>query len=433
MGAKVRDLNRLKSLANAAKAKETSGSDPYWQGYYSHTRHPMLLTTKQWLKKNRYIILHVNPKEMSWSLPRRESVSKTAAGAIRNTWRNRFRGTYYDEGSLSVTFQTGNLLPGAGIPEELFGFRDTFTQQYSVANRYAPTDRDSRVSFSREVNQRRGENADAVAEIMRNPPVPAGLQNFYDFLEMVDQPMLSSSAGGENRHIILYRSRVFPMLRLSGYFTGDPITFSESAEGNANKLEWQATFQIYRSSPPWWQADSLRAAYVDAIRTYGGMSEIYPAGFNPAEFQDWLKTRQTGDLSDPNIPYQKVSSKSAKKPGLVDKKGKPVNPGTSTSASPQTGVKAGQKQQAPEETTKDRVDGLKDFLIGVKGKNTTQNFFQTAKGQKLAKMLDNLPNFFEKDKPATEAEVKKLVNTWLKSNLTKEEQAQWSGLLDVTK
>jgi len=316
-------------------------------------------------------------------------------------------------------------MPGAGIPEELFGFRDTVQQQYSVASRFAPDDQSSRIQFTRELNQRRGMNADAVAAIMRNPPILMGLRNFYDFLEMVDQPMLSNVTGGENRHIILYRSRAFPMLRLSGYFTGDAITFSESAEGNANKLEWQATFQIYQSSPPWWQSDSLKAMYVDAIRTYGGLSEVYPPGFDAQEFQDWWKENKGEDLSDKNLPYKSVTTKKGKKPGLVDKKGKA-----------KTGKKAGEPKEPPKLITQKRVLDAKKLLNTYKdegpnvqpGTSAGKSFLQTEYGQELLVAIAGKFDY-ESKTPATKAEIEDFMANWIRENTPPDVQRNYGTLL----
>jgi hypothetical protein len=199
---------------------------------------PVILTTTAWYAQDKYIALWINPLSSSWSLPRRETSTKTAAGVVRNAWRNRYRNTYYDEFTVAFTFQTGNVMPSAGVPDRVL------------------------------------DNPMGRSSTAQEPAVPPGLIDFYRFLEMVDQPMLIGRS--ENRHHIYYRSRVFPSMHLEGYFVGEtPVTFSENAEGNANMLQWSATFQVYSSNPPINNSQQLINGWIAAAKREM-MSEIFP-------------------------------------------------------------------------------------------------------------------------------------------------------------
>jgi len=190
-----------------------------------HLRSPMILSTSYWLNQGKYIALHVNPLNTQWSLPRRETITKTAAGTVRNTWRNRYRNTYYDEFEVSFTFQSGSLLPSARVPS--YVYRDP-----ALISRY-----------------------------LTNPSPPKGLEDFYRFLSMIDQPLLMGQA--ENRHIIMYRSRLFPTLRMTGYWLGTtPVSFTDDGT-SGNKATWTATFQCYRTYPSlWsWRGEKLSSAW----------------------------------------------------------------------------------------------------------------------------------------------------------------------------
>lgn len=197
----------------------------------SHFRSSWIVSTTKWLRHGRFIALYVNPSETSWSLPRRETMVKTKAGLVRNVWRNRFRRSYYDEFTINITFQSGNIIPG---------------QPYGPFE-----DKDSRLAV---------------------PSVPSGLSNFYQFMEMLDQEALIGTE--ENRHIIYYRSRVFPQMYMEGYFSPEPMSFTDSAM-NGNTVQWTHTFNVYRTSPRINSAEDMSRVYWSWVREHGA-NEVVP-------------------------------------------------------------------------------------------------------------------------------------------------------------
>ncbi len=203
----------------------------------THSRSAWILSTRSWLTKGRYITLFANPSDVQWSMPKRGTVVKTAAGAVRNTWRNRWRNTYFDEMMLNITFQSGNIMPSAGL-----------------------VDVDTR-------------NDTEVAALASNPQVPPGLLNYYWFMHMVDQPKLLGT--WENRHIIVMHSRVFPALRLEGFFTEEPISLSDSAS-NGNQVTWTASFQVYRTYPKISSATMMSRVYSEFVRDLA-LNEAIPS------------------------------------------------------------------------------------------------------------------------------------------------------------
>jgi hypothetical protein len=230
------------AASSTSSTTDFPSPDPYKIGHklerpLGHVRLPVILTTTAWAAQDKFLALWINPLSAAWSLPRRETSTKTAAGVVRNAWRNRYRNTYYDEYTIAFTFQTGNVMPSAGTPDRV-------------------------------IDNPMGRSATA-----QEPAVPPGLIDFYQFLEMVDQPMLVGRT--ENRHHIYYRSRVFPAMHLEGYFVGEtPISFTENAEGNANMLQWTATFQVYSSNPPINNSKQLISSWIAAARREM-MSEIF--------------------------------------------------------------------------------------------------------------------------------------------------------------
>lgn len=244
----------------------TSQHRPQGRAAY-HPRTPWVVSCRSWMERKKSISLYCNPRNAQWRLGRRGTTVKTAAGTIRNVWKNQFRGTYYDEGEVTLTFQAGNILPIMG-------------------------------------NIGRGEPAagESVKGFLAQGGAPPGLQNFYDFLALLNEPQTLGPA--ENRHILVYHSRAFPRLYLEGFFKDeDPITFSEvSDESGANTVEWTATFVIYSSSP---RLDSLNAS--DLASTYrtwmqgDGASESIPSGLAAsAAAEQVLSTVQT--VGSPSLP-----------------------------------------------------------------------------------------------------------------------------------
>jgi hypothetical protein len=217
-----------------------TNADMYPERYATHPRSAWIVTCRNWLSRPessvRFIPLFVNPSDVNWSLPKRGTVVKTAAGAVRNTWRNRYRNTYFDEFTLNVTFQSGNIMPSQGN----VGANLSSIGGFSTAT--------------------------------ENPGVPPGLLNFYRFLELTDQPKLLGS--WENRHIIIYHSRIFPVLRLEGFFTEDPITWADTVN-DGNKLSWTATFQVYKTFPKISVASLLERTYRTWVRE-DVLAEAFP-------------------------------------------------------------------------------------------------------------------------------------------------------------
>jgi hypothetical protein len=203
-----------------------------------HSRAAWIVSCKSWLGNGQYIPLFVNPSDVQWSIPRRGTVQKTAAGAVRNTWRNRFRRTYFDEFTLNITFQSGNIMPSmAYVDRDMTNYQD-------------------------------------LQDAYNFPHAPPGLGNFYMFLELLDVGKLAGAY--ENYHIIIMHTRVFPVLRLEGWFTEEPVTFAESAQ-NANQINWTATFQVYRTYPRIQSATLMTQTYREFVQSVA-FREAVPMG-----------------------------------------------------------------------------------------------------------------------------------------------------------
>ncbi len=84
------------------------------------------------------------------------------------------------------------------------------------------------------------------------PVVPEGLNNFYEFLQLVDEQKILNTPGQEgdiNFVYIVYNSRIFPNLTLSGLFTPDGVSWTDTADDPNNINSWTANFTVYDSFP----------------------------------------------------------------------------------------------------------------------------------------------------------------------------------------
>lgn len=187
-------------------------------------RQPFVLTCQEWLEKQRYLIAAVNPSEVQWRLPQRAAAQKTRGGEIVHYWRDRFRGTYYDEPQLTITFQSGNIMPIRERPPVKTYAAETLGTIANVGVRY---------------------KTDASET---TPKVPQGLRNFYEFLELVDTQKILDS-GDVNLVYIIYNSRQFPNMTLSGLFTPEGVGWSDSSSDPNQVSSWSANFTVYDSFP----------------------------------------------------------------------------------------------------------------------------------------------------------------------------------------
>jgi hypothetical protein len=141
-----------------------------------------------------------NPSDISWTMTQRSEEQKTKAGTVLHVWNDNERKTYFNEPVITLKLQTGNILP--------------------VRNFFEPT----------------------------TPVVPEGLNNFYEFMALVDEVKVLDN-GRANLCYIDYNSLVFPKIRLWGFFTPNGISFSDTATNPATVNSWTASFTVYKSEP----------------------------------------------------------------------------------------------------------------------------------------------------------------------------------------
>lgn len=154
----------------------------------------------------------VNPSGYSFDLPFRQTVTQSRGGPIIHVFRDHSsdRGTTnMGFGSLSIDFQSGNILPVAN---------KKYSQYSSGSKEFVG--------------------------------VPMGLRNYYKYLDIVDQDNVYQDKDGnvfENYRILTIHTRVFPSLTLYGYFQ-DKVGVEEKAD-NPNEISWTGNFQIVKTTP----------------------------------------------------------------------------------------------------------------------------------------------------------------------------------------
>jgi hypothetical protein len=153
------------------------------------------------------LVWYANPKMVTWNISQRASEVKTKGGTVLHAWRDRERRSDFDDPKITITFQSGNIMPAYNNGVNPFG------------NLGAP-----------------------------DAAVSQGLNNFYQFMELVDQSKISN--GQANTVHILYRSRIFPSMLLTGFF--DPqsvVSFTDDSSNPFQINSWSSTFTIYNSTP----------------------------------------------------------------------------------------------------------------------------------------------------------------------------------------
>lgn len=209
---------------NQRKAAKTEGQGGSRSANEKEHRHPKSLNIRRWaMGRESQVLLSqsahgydafmqwwVNPSECAWSVGLRSAVDKTAGGAIHHEIQQLERYplpnfTRFDLPTLTISFQTGIITPGG----------------YSHVGNPLSTN------------------------------IPHGVANFYDFLDLLDQPNLTDD-GQPNYVNIMYVSPVHGEkgLWLRGFFTEEGVHWTDSADNPHTINSWGASFLVCSSNPP---------------------------------------------------------------------------------------------------------------------------------------------------------------------------------------
>lgn len=204
-------------------------------------RNAFVLTSDLWQSDSiaKKLVLHAGPSEVQWSIPLRSSTEDTKGGRA-HYMQSRPRGgnkrTYFNLPTAAFTFQTGNILPMA------------ITGTETTLNNGVKTDEKKLAGFQ----------------------VPFGLQDFYYFLELINQPPIVPSGTSEGKHNyiwVYYSSLQFPKIVLKGYFEPDGVSWTDSAEA-PNSFTWSASMAVYESTPELEEPLEQINGYLDSIKLF---------------------------------------------------------------------------------------------------------------------------------------------------------------------
>lgn len=182
----------------------------------------LLSDSKDWW--DAFLQFWVNPNECTWQVGLRSNIEKTSGGAVHHEIQqlDRFQlanFTRLDLPVLNISFQAGITSPGG----------------------YNHIDNGP------------------IANIM-----PHGLANFYDFIDLLDQPNITKD-GLPNFVNIMYSSPIFGEkgIWLRGFFTEDGVSWKDSADTPNTINSWTASFMVCSSNPP---LSQLRRSWQPARR-----------------------------------------------------------------------------------------------------------------------------------------------------------------------
>lgn len=162
-------------------------------------RTPWTMTTTEWMGSTPKKMLYwaANPSVVTWSMAQRGTHVKNLYGTVLHVWPDNFRNTFFDEFRLSMSLQSGSVMP------------------IYIGGKYDTS---------------------------------PGLDNFYEFMSLVDAPKLTAD-GRVNEVQISYSSNLFPDLTLYGMFDPQGIKFSDDTANPNQVNSWTAEFVVYRTSP----------------------------------------------------------------------------------------------------------------------------------------------------------------------------------------
>ena len=179
-----------------------------------NTRTPWFMTCRSWLglggtvqsaraMPKKFLVWACNPSEVSWVLNQRGVLAKNKTGTVLHVWRDNIRKTFYDEPTLNLSLQSGNILPV---------YVDSNGKTFTTAN------------------------------------ISDGLDNFYQFLQLFDETKIAADGVG-NFVTIQYGSGIFPRMTMIGMFVPDSLRFTDSS-GSPNQVgSWTVSFQVYSTVP----------------------------------------------------------------------------------------------------------------------------------------------------------------------------------------
>lgn len=221
---------------------------PGGASFVNLNRRPFTMTCQQWLESTststpKFLYCRVNPRSVQWNFQMRAADQKTLAGTVQHVWRNNLgvrRGTFFAEPVLTLTFQSGNIMP-VYVGDKPQGYMQNNPWSSTAALFQKPRPKKAQTG----------------------PTIPSGLDNFYHFADLIGAPRILDTQSQDKRLnvvYLMYTSAVYPSIVLAGMFGPDGFSFNDEAESPL-KIEWSASFTVYDSYPRFDNAGALRASW----------------------------------------------------------------------------------------------------------------------------------------------------------------------------
>lgn len=248
-----------------------------WDGIPREARLPFIITTQYRLEKgvplwprgsggansdeakqNQFIIFRVNPNQLHITQALRGAEAKTRVGTVYYVWQDPLKRTFFDEPTVGITFNSGNLLPWTWLNTVPAGRTPDLTQL----------------------------------------PVPPGIETFYRFLALLNEGKAMPD-GRPNFIYITINTRKFPQLTLAGWFTPEGVSSVTDSADDPNQLTWTANFHCRATYPRLYNSGELLSVFKAMAKTLPLPGVLRKA---PGTLEDPYNALEVARQLGPNAP-----------------------------------------------------------------------------------------------------------------------------------
>ena len=233
------------------------------------------------------ISFFVNPSKVRYSLAYVEALDLVQKGQFLTSWVRPDGRSRFPALKLSFTFQSSNIMAERYASTTIDEWATDPDGKLAVS---APTTAPREAStattgfLAAPPSPIQGATGDGYHTVGKGKPVPSvtstyhtppGVQNFMDLIGILNSPRVIDATkisnldkasilnydGKPNYTVLKISTRLFPLLTLEGFFTGN-IDFGEDAQ-DPLKFEMELNFIAFNSDPPWWDSGLIKQRYDD--------------------------------------------------------------------------------------------------------------------------------------------------------------------------
>ena len=208
-----------------------------WDGIPREARTPFVITTQHRIEKgvplwpngsqsggneasnSQFLIFRVNPNQLHITQALRGAEAKTRIGTVYYVWQDPLKRSFFDEPTVGITFDSGNLLPWTWLNSESGMASGTYELPLTI-------------------------------------PVPPGMETFYRFMALLNESKMMPD-GRPNFVYVTINTRKFPQLTLAGWFTPEGIGSITDSADDPNHLTWTANFHCRATYPRLYNSGEL--------------------------------------------------------------------------------------------------------------------------------------------------------------------------------